>query len=134
MSIYDVQSVSDSFDNDFGDSTNHLTVHDYSSNLLHPSEVTNLDFGMGTGSHAILDYQDPLKHAYKHEFSPFTLDLGETHFVQPHEVKSYYRNDGTYVEGYYRDGDGNTSINRSVDQGGGYLSSNPDGDPLNNLK
>lgn len=49
----------------------------------------------------------------------------EQHFVNPHEVSSYVRSDGTYVEGYIRDGDGDTSINRTVEQGGGYLQGNP---------
>ncbi|WP_238392665.1 hypothetical protein [Paenibacillus antri] len=46
------------------------------------------------------------------------------HHVEPHYVEGYYREDGTYVEGYYRDG---------VD-GDGYVRTNPDGDPNNNLK
>jgi hypothetical protein len=37
------------------------------------------------------------------------------------------------VEGYWRDGDGNTTVDRSVEQGGGYERSNPDGNPTNNL-
>lgn len=59
-------------------------------------------------------------------------DVG-THFVEPHWVESYYRDDGTYVEGYWRDGDGNPSTNLTANQGGGYVRSNPDGNPFNNL-
>lgn len=55
------------------------------------------------------------------------------HFVQPHEVDAYYRNDGTYVDGYYRDGDGDTSINTDLEDGGGYNRSNPDDSLLNNF-
>lgn len=55
------------------------------------------------------------------------------HFVQPHEVDAYYRNDGTYVEGYYRDGDGDTSVNTDIEDGGGYTRSNPDDSLLNNF-
>ncbi|OIJ14240.1 hypothetical protein BKP37_09035 [Anaerobacillus alkalilacustris] len=57
-----------------------------------------------------------------------------THFVEPHYVEGYVRANGTEVDGYWRDGDGDTSINRAVEDGGGYLRSNPDGDPSNNLK
>lgn len=55
------------------------------------------------------------------------------HFVHPHEVDAYYRNDGTYVDGYYRDGDGDTSVNTHIEDGGGYNRSNPDDSLLNNL-
>ncbi|WP_050615159.1 hypothetical protein [Bacillus testis] len=41
-------------------------------------------------------------------------------WIDPHEVRGYERSDGTYVESYYRDGDGNTNINRGLDEGGGY--------------
>ncbi|MFH5186282.1 hypothetical protein ACHHV8_28660 [Paenibacillus sp. TAB 01] len=40
---------------------------------------------------------------------------------------------GTFVEGYWRDGDGDTSHDRTLEEGGGYEQSNPDGDPANNL-
>lgn len=42
-------------------------------------------------------------------------------FVDPHYVKGHYRADGTYVEGYWRDGDGNTSVDLSKEEGGGYI-------------
>ncbi|MGG3915930.1 hypothetical protein [Rossellomorea vietnamensis] len=48
------------------------------------------------------------------------------HGVAPHWVDGYYRADGTYVEGYWRDGDGDTSVDRTIEQGGGYSQSNPD--------
>lgn len=54
------------------------------------------------------------------------------HHVKPHEVSGYTRADGTYVEGYYRDGDGpNTQLTEQ--QGGGYLRTNADGTIQNNL-
>ncbi|USK86181.1 hypothetical protein [Peribacillus asahii] len=56
-----------------------------------------------------------------------------THFVNPHQVDGYSRQDGTYVEGYWRDGDGNTDHDSSVEDGGGYLQTNPDGDITNNF-
>lgn len=63
--------------------------------------------------------------------TPDTLVQGDayevdaaTSFVDPHEVSDYVRSDGTEVEGYWRDGDGNTTIDRTIEQGGGYLRHN----------
>ncbi|RDU37077.1 hypothetical protein DRW41_10350 [Neobacillus piezotolerans] len=133
--------LSNSFDHDFGQQ-NELTTnnhhdhgghHDHlghhNDHLGHHSHINGNNFS----DHGFLDYQDPLKHAYKHQFQPLNLDLGNIHFVKPHHVDGYFRSDGTYVEGYYRDGDGNTAINRPLEAGGGYLRSDPDGNPFNNL-
>lgn len=49
------------------------------------------------------------------------------HFIEPH---SRTLSDGNVI---WVDGDGDTSINRTVEEGGGYLRSNPDGNPHNNL-
>lgn len=127
MSEHNLQQVSDSFDHDFGQSNNHLVVPDHHN-------ILNDHHGLGTydNSNDFLDYQDPLKHAYKHQFQPLTMD--NIHFVNPHHVDGYFRNDGTYVNGYFRDGDGNTAIDHPAEQGGGYIRSNPDGNPFNNLK
>jgi hypothetical protein len=57
----------------------------------------------------------------------------DTHFVNPHEVSGYTKQDGTVVDGYYRDGDGDASTQLSKEDGGGYIRSNPDGNPSNNL-
>jgi len=43
------------------------------------------------------------------------------HYVNPHNVRPYRRKDGTFVSGYWRDGDGDTSIDRAT----GYYSRNP---------
>lgn len=43
----------------------------------------------------------------------------DTHYVDQHYVSGYVQSDGTVVEGYWRDG---------------FERSNPDGNPLNNLK
>lgn len=48
---------------------------------------------------------------------------GKIHYVNPHWVSSYRRSDGTQVAGYWRDGDGDTGINRST----GYWAHNPFG-------
>lgn len=53
--------------------------------------------------------------------------------VKPHEVSGYVRSDGTYVEGYYRDGDGNPATQLNEKHGGGYFRTNPDGNPHNNF-
>ena len=130
-----VQTVSDSFDQDFGHS--HDLTHSFGSHDLahydhsHHLVTTGDSFNHGND---IFHYQDPLKYSAQHQFQPLQLDIGHTHFVQPHEVNHYIRKDGTQVEGYYRDGDGNTNINHPLSQGGGYYSSNPDGNPFNNLK
>lgn len=44
-------------------------------------------------------------------------------FVTPHWVDGYTKADGTNVDGYWRDGDGDTSVNLNEDEGGGYLRS-----------
>jgi len=128
------QNVSDSFDRDFGPSHHlshygghELVNYDHSHHLV----TTGDSYNHGND---IFHYQDPLKYSSQHQFKALQLDLGDTHFVQPHEVKSYVRSDGTFVKGYYRDGDGNTSIDHTLSQGGGYFSSNPDVNPFNNLK
>lgn len=57
----------------------------------------------------------------------------EQHFVNPHVVDPYFRTDGTFVQGYWRDGDGNTDVDLNVNQGGGYMRTNPDDSLLNNF-
>ena len=58
------------------------------------------------------------------------LDVdGELHQVDAHYVEGYVRADGTVVDGYLRDGDGDTSINQSE----GYDRTNPDDVKWNNL-
>lgn len=42
------------------------------------------------------------------------------HYVKPHYVKSYFRN-GSYIAGFWRDGDGNTCVDRNT----GYIATNP---------
>lgn len=42
------------------------------------------------------------------------------HYVNPHWVQSHLR-EGKFISGYWRDGDGNTAINRST----GYFARNP---------
>ncbi|WP_213422628.1 hypothetical protein [Bhargavaea massiliensis] len=79
-----------------------------------------------------LQYKDPLVYASSVQFESFSPG-SETHFVKPHYVNGYVKADGTVVNGYFRDGDGNSLTNLSVHEGGGYTRSNPDGNPFNNL-
>jgi hypothetical protein len=51
-----------------------------------------------------------------------TVENPNMHHVEPHWVNGYERADGTYVEGYWRDGDGDTSVNN----GTGWMQHNPD--------
>lgn len=124
---HDQHDVSNSFDQDFG------TLHSLTVVDTHHHSIPFLDINSFDHSHDFFHMSDPLKYAYQFPVKPFTIDLGHTHFVKPHYVNGYVREDGTVVEAYFRDGDGNTSINRTEEQGGGYLRSNPDGNPFNNL-
>lgn len=54
----------------------------------------------------------------------FTI-VTPAHYVSPHNVQPYRRKDGTFVSGFWRDGDGNTDINRST----GYYARNPNAIP-----
>lgn len=54
---------------------------------------------------------------------------GELHHVDAHYVTGYVSDNGTVVEGYWRDGDGDTSVN----QNDGYIRTNPDDSKWNNL-
>lgn len=80
------------------------------------------------------DRQNPFEEIFLAESSSSAAEVNpELHFVEPHYVDAYIRKDGTYVEGYWRDGDGDTSVDLQVDQGGGYVRSNPDDSIWNNL-
>jgi hypothetical protein len=52
-----------------------------------------------------------------------SIENPNTHDVTPHYVEGYYNKYGTYVEGYFRDGDGDTSVDNP---NGGYEQHNPD--------
>lgn len=89
------------------------------------------NFWSGTGDYAhmsffhhhdIFNYDDPLKHAHRFEFQPLHLDMKDMHFVKPHYVQPTVTIDGELRQGYYRDGDGNTSIDNPF---GGYWQGNP---------
>ena len=51
--------------------------------------------------------------------------LTPAHYVSPHAVSSYVKKDGTLVRGYWRDGDGDTDVNRYT----GYYARNPNAIP-----
>ncbi|MBB6177317.1 hypothetical protein HNQ82_002150 [Anoxybacillus tengchongensis] len=126
---FDQSNVSDLFDQDYG--------RDFQFPLPDGHVTPSIDlntFSSFDHFNHIFDHHDPLKYVYKFKFKPFHLNVDNLHFVKPHYVDSYVRKDGTVVQGYWRDGDGDTSINRMTEQGGGYLRSNPDHTTLNNLK
>ncbi|MDE0564856.1 hypothetical protein [Exiguobacterium sp. B2(2022)] len=54
--------------------------------------------------HQYLLQDDPLRHASAIQFPSLS-----THYVEPHHVSSYIKSNGTFVEGYLRDGDGDTA-------------------------
>lgn len=56
-----------------------------------------------------------------------------THHVDPHYVSEYTTASGNHVDGYWRDGDGDTSMNLSKEDGGGYMQTNPDEIITNNF-
>lgn len=122
----DMMDTSSSFDKEYSSLTQFDAVSQPATQVL--------DINSFSHSSDIFQMQDPLKHAYRFEFEPMSINQWNSHHVTPHYVDGYLRQDGTYVEGYYRDGDGNTSINRTAEQGGGYARSNPDGIPWNNFK
>jgi hypothetical protein len=82
---------------------------------LAAEEQSNTPVPATTGGTQVTDSQDYIVN-----------ENPNTHGVAPHWVDGYYRADGTYVEGYWRDGDGDTTVDRTVEQGGGWSQSNPD--------
>lgn len=113
----DLMPVSDAFD------------HDYSNTFDSPAPIdgnplTATPIGSDNNFASMQDviqYDDPLKYASTVKYTP--LDF---HFVEPHYVNGYLRSDGTYVEGYYRDGDGDTTVDRTEENGGGYFRGDPE--------
>ena len=127
------ETCMDNWDNNFGNNNNFDGINELvSADNSYQTEV--ITSSLHSGGQDVFSYSDPLKYSHLFEFAPLNLDMGNTHLVQPHYVDPYIRQDGTLVDGYYRDGDGNTNIDTPLEQGGGYMRSNPDGDPFNNLK
>ncbi|MCD3204247.1 hypothetical protein [Clostridium botulinum] len=98
--------------------TAHLDIHD----VVDSSHVLG-------NSHS-LDIDDFTDHSYN--FHDVNIDdihhnteLGplQDHYVEPHYVNGYDKVNGTHVDGYWRDGDGNTNVNLSKSENGGYISS-----------
>lgn len=48
-------------------------------------------------------------------------EKGDHSFVNPHEVNGYTRKDGSRVDSYWRDGDGNPLTKLTKKNGGGYI-------------
>lgn len=112
----DLISVSDAFDHDYSNTFDIPAPFDGNPLTATPIGIDNNFSSMQD----IIQYDDPLKYASTVKYPP--LDF---HFVEPHYVNGYFRSDGTYVEGYYRDGDGDTTVDRTEENGGGYLRGNP---------
>lgn len=81
----------------------------------------------------ISEVNNPFTSANPEVTNTANVDYAGDHFVEPHSVSGYHRHDGTHVEGYWRDGDGNTNIDATVEDGGGYIQTNPDGILENNF-
>ena len=76
------------------------------------------------GFEAVSDSVDPDAHGVfinHEEGSPVHGESVTEHYVHPHYVEGYVRDDGTVVDGYWRDGDGDTSVDLSAKVGGGYF-------------
>lgn len=94
---------------------NDFDSYDYQSlNEISPTDIANDPFVMSNAmvhsSHAMtvddcLLKHDPLAHIQHLNLEPVKLT-----YVEPHWVDGYLRSDGTYVQGYFRDGDGNTNV------------------------
>ncbi|WP_340701067.1 hypothetical protein [Brevibacillus borstelensis] len=69
-----------------------------------------------TGAGLVADALDVLD-----AIDPFnSLDSIDFVHVDPHEVSGYFRDDGTYVDPYWRDGDHNPLTTLTKEEGGGY--------------
>ncbi|WP_226675703.1 hypothetical protein [Rossellomorea aquimaris] len=88
-------------------------------------DINGNEGGLDTGNVAI-DNQPTSSVTASTEGEYIAVENPNDHGVAPHWVDGYDRADGTYVEGYWRDGDGDTSVDRTVEEGGGYSQSNPD--------
>ena len=64
------------------------------------------------------------EHSSHTQLIQFTT-ITPAHYVRPHEVRPYRRKDGTFVSGCWRDGDGDSTINRNT----GYFARNPNAIP-----
>ncbi|EJQ39260.1 hypothetical protein IEE_04932 [Bacillus cereus BAG5X1-1] len=119
-------NISDAFDKQFSHSNDVIDgTHSVSSHQIDTGSFSVHD-NPASDSIDIFQYADPLQHVNQFQIQPL-------HFVKPHHVDGYMRQDGTYVEGYWRDGDGNAQVDRTVEMGGGYVRSNPDSVISNNL-
>ncbi|MEC0304259.1 hypothetical protein [Terribacillus saccharophilus] len=86
------------------------------------AETTHYGQSTAHADNILFNYEDPLKYANKYQFDPFQFNSpADMQFVDPHPVSSYVRSDGTVVDSYYRDGDGNPDTQLTKDEGGGWF-------------
>ena len=88
--------------------------HDFLTSLIPSDSHTTHSFDTGehhttSDSHHFsinhcLSTDDPLAHVHKIKVAPLHFE-----YVKPHWVDGYVRSDGTHVQGYLRDGDGDTT-------------------------
>ncbi|QOR66361.1 hypothetical protein IM538_21770 [Cytobacillus suaedae] len=97
---------------DFTDPLDSLDISRNTDRYEHNySPINTFDTSSCFGNETIFQHYDPLCLSNKFQMKPLNL-----HYVKPHYVQGYVREDGTAVDGYFRDGK----------HGAGYLRSNPD--------
>lgn len=83
-------------------SIDHSSPENYSyDNLMGGPFV---EVGAMPNVHQYLLQDDPLRHASAIQFPSLSMN-----YVEPHYVSSHFRTDGTFVDGYLRDGDDDTT-------------------------
>lgn len=103
-----------SIEENFSNPIDYSSPESYSYNDLMGGPVVEVE--VMPNVHQYLLQDDPLRHASAIQFPSLSM-----HYVEPHYVSSYFRADGSFIEGYLRDGDGDTS----TFDGNGYMRKNP---------
>lgn len=98
----------------FSPSIDYSSPENYSYNDLMGGPVVEVETMPNVHQYLLQD--DPLRHASAVQFPSLSM-----HYVEPHYVNSHFRTDGTFVDGYLRDGDGDTT----TFDGDGYMRRNP---------
>ena len=95
--------------------------------LLKAGAISALAIGVFEVFDGVDDMSDAITHDahgvdFHHDVAAHAHDASVTeHYVNPHHVDGYVRHDGTPVDGYWRDGDGNTAVDLTAKVGGGYF-------------
>lgn len=122
MTIFGVDNIMYDFDaSDFADSDSHShDIPDNGGDILDQDDYLNqyVHTDSSNSTSSLLNHPDPLSQSST--YKPESLNL---HHVTPHSVSGYTKDNGTVVDGYYRDGENGT----------GYFRTNPDDTTSNNL-